>query len=91
MTLAELKNTTAGEGRKILVIGQNVWGTGANGNEAHKHASRPRQWLCFDVHAKVYVDQMGNMRIDAEDNPGNLPADDIFKKLGEHIPARKAR
>lgn len=90
MTLSELKALEAKTGRKIIVIGPNVWGCGKTGKVAYKNASQPKQWIAFDCHEKTWVSTFdGSLQIDGEDNPDNLPSDQIFVELGRSVSLKK--
>ena len=90
MTIAECKRLKPREGRKLVVIGPNVWGSSdKTGSKAYANASSPREFVVYDCHIKTYVSRYdGTLMVDGEDNPEKLTADELFVKLGSNLKSK---
>lgn len=87
-TLKELRKYTPPDGRKVIVIGPNVYGIGKTGAEAYAYAYRPKTWIAFNCHAKAYVSKLdGSIYVDAEDNVEDLTSDQLIIEVGRNCPA----
>ncbi len=89
-TMKELKSYAPPAGRKVIVIGPNVYGIGKTGAEAYRLARNPKQWVAFDCHAKAYVSHMdGSIHVDGEDNTEELTSEQLIVEVGRKMPASK--
>lgn len=92
MTLKAMKATVAGEGRIIVVIGDNnCWGRGVDGAAAYKAAHMPKGWLVYDCPPNTYVNNFGQLNLAAEHCTPELIAAyeaspyTFFRKVGGNL------